>query len=129
MTEIEGSSRLISVLRAENERVMILQAEIERLMDGMEAAWGLIANAQSVAGDGKVEHWQESMERWRDNDWHPALKRNDHPEFLKTTTASPLTISDAARADLDSDYDRREDRERELLEQIRKDDYEAGRGP
>ena len=58
----------------ENER---LREENKKLMDGMESAWGLIANAQSVAGDGKVEHWQASMERWRDNDWHPALDRNE----------------------------------------------------
>tara|TARA_R110002020_G_scaffold206487_1_gene411837 strand:+ start:1729 stop:1989 length:261 start_codon:yes stop_codon:yes gene_type:complete len=35
----------------------------------------------------------------------------------------------AVRPALDSDYDRREDRERQLLEQIKKADYEAGRGP
>jgi len=70
-------------LRAENERLRaeneLQRAEIERLMDGMEAAWGLIANAQSEVCYGKVEHWQECMERWRDNDWHPALDRNGQP--------------------------------------------------
>ena len=35
----------------------------------------------------------------------------------------------AVRTALDSDYDSREDRERQLLEQIKKADYEAGRGP
>ena len=51
--------------------------DIDFLMEGMELAWGLIANAQSVAGDGKVAGWQEAMERWRDNYWHKALEGND----------------------------------------------------
>lgn len=40
-----------------------------------------------------------------------------------------MLLDEPARTALDSDYDRREDRERELLEQIRKADHEAGRGP
>ena len=46
----------------------------DKLMDGIEAAWCLIANAQSVAGDGKIKHWQEAMERWRDEFYHPLLE-------------------------------------------------------
>jgi hypothetical protein len=53
-------------------------AEIKQLMDGMELAWVLIANAADVAGDGKVQRWQEAMERWRDEHWHPSLDRNGY---------------------------------------------------
>ena len=60
-------------VRSEMDR---LKAENEKLLEGMELAWGLIANAQSVAGDGKVRNWQGAMERWRDEHWHPALRRN-----------------------------------------------------
>jgi len=52
--------------------------EIERLMDGMELAWGLIANGQYWdRTDGrKYGEWNEARVKWRDEHWHPALSRN-----------------------------------------------------
>tara|TARA_R110000751_G_scaffold71196_2_gene143969 strand:+ start:110 stop:388 length:279 start_codon:yes stop_codon:yes gene_type:complete len=70
--------RRISVIGENRERLVEREAEIKQLMDGMELAWGLIANAADVAGDGKVQHWQEAMERWRDEHWHPSLDRNGY---------------------------------------------------
>jgi len=54
------------------------RAEVERLMDGMELAWGLIANGQYWdRTDGrKYDEWNEARAKWRDEHWHPALDRN-----------------------------------------------------
>lgn len=56
--------------------------EIRRLMDGMEMAWAVIANAGHKQRGWDSEHpeWVECAERWRDEHWHPSLKRNVHPE-------------------------------------------------
>ena len=59
-------------LKAEIER---LREENERLMGGMESAWGLIANAEHLVGH-KVIGWQSAFQQWRDEEWHPALDRN-----------------------------------------------------
>jgi hypothetical protein len=55
-----------------------LRAEVERLMDGMELAWGLIANGQYWdRTDGRrYGEWNEARAKWRDEHWHPALDRN-----------------------------------------------------
>ena len=54
------------------------QAEIERLRNGMELAWGLIANGQYWdRTDGRrYGEWNDARLRWRDEHWHPALDRN-----------------------------------------------------
>jgi hypothetical protein len=53
-------------------------AEIERLREGMELAWGLIANGQYWdRTDGRrYGEWNEARAKWRDGHWHPALDRN-----------------------------------------------------
>jgi hypothetical protein len=53
-------------------------AEIERLMEGMELAWGLLANGQywDRADGRKYGEWNEARVKWRDEHWHPALGRN-----------------------------------------------------
>ena len=52
--------------------------EIERLMNAMELAWGLIANGQYWdRTDGRqYGEWNDARLRWRDEHWHPALDRN-----------------------------------------------------
>lgn len=52
-----------------------LRAENARLLDGMETAWGVIANAHG--GDWLLAspEWREAAERWRDHHWHAALRR------------------------------------------------------
>lgn len=59
-----------------------LRAEVATLMDGMERAWGIIANGR--AWD-PVHHdeWEAAKFAWRDDHWHPSLARNvsgDAPE-------------------------------------------------
>lgn len=53
-------------------------AEIERLMDGMEWAWAIIANGQYWDATDTVRHpeWEQAKFKWRDEHWHPALDRN-----------------------------------------------------
>jgi hypothetical protein len=55
-----------------------LRAEVERLMEGMELAWGLIANGQYWdRTDGRrYGEWNAARAKWRDEHWHPALDRN-----------------------------------------------------
>jgi hypothetical protein len=46
------------------------------LLDGLEDAWGLIANA--YGGDWDLAQnpaWKPAAERWRDEVWHPALTK------------------------------------------------------
>ncbi len=52
--------------------------EITRLMDGMEAAWGVIANASGGDWSRETEVWQDVARRWRDEHWHPSLDRNGY---------------------------------------------------
>ena len=49
--------------------------EIERLMNAMELAWELVANAEHIVGR-QVIGWQSAFQRWRHEEWHPALDRN-----------------------------------------------------
>lgn len=52
-----------------------LKAEVERLRDGMEVAWGVIANAGGGDWDTQGDVWKQAAARWRDEHWHPALDR------------------------------------------------------
>ena len=54
------------------------RAEVERLMDSMEWAWSIIANAQYWDATDTVRHpeWEQAKFKWRDEHWHPALDRN-----------------------------------------------------
>ena len=60
------------------EMVIERDAEIARLMNAMELAWGLIANGQYWdRTDGRqYGEWNEARLNWRDEHWHPALSRN-----------------------------------------------------
>lgn len=60
------------------DMVVARDAEIERLMNAMELAWGLIANGQYWdRTDGRrYGEWNDARLRWRDEHWHPALDRN-----------------------------------------------------
>lgn len=55
-------------------------AEITRLMDALEAAWGLIANAAywDLTDPKRHLEWDVAQARWRDNHYHPALARHRH---------------------------------------------------
>ncbi|MGI9446896.1 MAG: hypothetical protein ACR2NI_04470 [Pirellulales bacterium] len=49
--------------------------EINRLMNAMESAWALLANAEHRVGPQFIG-WQTEFQRWRDEEWHPAIERN-----------------------------------------------------
>ena len=51
--------------------------------DGLELAWGLIANAWEGRWDDAPADWREAAERWRDEVWHPYL------DDLVSPTADP----------------------------------------
>jgi hypothetical protein len=51
----------------------------ETLMDGLELAWGLIANAYGSDWDSAPKDWRDAAIRWRDEVWHPALNRRAEP--------------------------------------------------
>jgi hypothetical protein len=50
-----------------------LTDRIAKLMDGMELAWGVIANAGGGDWDLERPEWKEAAIRWRDEHWHPAV--------------------------------------------------------
>lgn len=55
-----------------------MHPETARLMDAMELAWGVIANAHGGNWDEAAAEWRAAAERWRDEHWHPALDRNGY---------------------------------------------------
>ena len=78
MNEIERLQAESTAVKVEwKENADSLNAEIERLKDGMELAWGLIANAYVGDWDRSSEAsgWKKAAERWRDEQWHPMLDR------------------------------------------------------
>jgi hypothetical protein len=60
------------------ERERRLAAEVARLMDGREIAWGVIANVSGGRWDRQSPEWREAAHRWCDEHWHPALDRNGY---------------------------------------------------
>lgn len=61
------------------------EKEVKKLMDGMELAWAVIANAydyvikvgsEGVTNREATDKWVIAADRWRDEHWHPSLKRN-----------------------------------------------------
>jgi hypothetical protein len=110
--EAKAHAATLKLAAEENGR---LRAEVARLMDGMEAAWGVIANAGR--GDWTLEHpeWQKAAARWRDEHWHPALKRTSGTaEWLESVKAEVrakalLEGADEVEAQYpDSDWTRRD---------------------
>lgn len=70
---------IASILRGEREAIKAAFVEgesVARLMDALEMAWGLIANAGEGNWGRERPEWKEAAERWRDEYWHPALGRN-----------------------------------------------------
>ena len=59
-------------LKAEQERSKALAEQIVRLQDGMEIAWGIIANVCGGDWDhpANLHGWKEAAEKWRDEYWH-----------------------------------------------------------
>lgn len=45
----------------------------ERLRDGIEAAWGVIAKASHGVWDLESPDWREAAEKWRDEYWNSVL--------------------------------------------------------
>lgn len=52
--------------------------EVARLMQALEHAWGLIANAGGGAWENEQPMWRNAAMTFRDEDWHPALDRNGY---------------------------------------------------
>jgi hypothetical protein len=51
------------------------RAEVKRLREGMEVAWGVIANAGGGDWATQSAEWAQAAARWRDEHWHTALDR------------------------------------------------------
>jgi hypothetical protein len=49
------------------------EEEIKLLKDGMNFAWGVIANASGGNWDEQTPEWKKAAELWRDKDFHPML--------------------------------------------------------
>jgi len=67
--------------------------EISILMLGMELAWGIIANAYGGDWDKASPDWKEAAEKWRDEQWGPALSQFGYsrtPEELAQQGADSL---------------------------------------
>ena len=52
-----------------------LKDRIKRLEDCIETAWGIIANVSGGDWTRQKSEWQEAVVRWRDNDFHPIMKK------------------------------------------------------
>lgn len=72
LKEAKPTARRIGEAHREIER---LRAEVATLMDGMELAWGLIANGRAWDA-AHQDDWDAAEARFRDDHWHPALRRN-----------------------------------------------------
>ena len=46
---------------------------VESLMESLDIAWGLIANANEGDWDKATPEWRAAAERWRDERWHVHL--------------------------------------------------------
>lgn len=63
--------------------------EVTRLMDALELAWGIIANASGGNWERESPEWQEAAHRWRDQHWHPALNRNGYTPREDALSSTP----------------------------------------
>ncbi len=75
---------MLTSYKARKKEIERLEAEIDTLMDSMEVAWGVIANAHGGNWSLASRDWLEAAECYRDEHWNPALKRN-HPEIFEET--------------------------------------------
>lgn len=86
---IESCTHYADALLAELDRTTVKQPltvqpddddakEITVLMQGMELAWGVIANAHGGDWNRANVEWLEAAKKWRDEEWHPALSRNGY---------------------------------------------------
>jgi len=48
---------------------------LAKLTDAMELAWGVIANAHGGDWENASPEWKQAAEKWRDEQWHPALEK------------------------------------------------------
>lgn len=82
-----GDYRLESVIDLAKNRQQILD-----LRNGLEIAWGIIANAYDGDWAKAPESWRSAAVRWRDGVYHPAIP---------PPSATSAVIAEAARAALD----------------------------
>ena len=54
------------------------ETEVARLLDLVDSAWGIIANAGAGDWNRELPEWQRAASKWRE-DFHAALKRNREP--------------------------------------------------
>lgn len=52
------------------DRIEQLTTERDALREGMELAWGVIANVSEGRWDEQTAEWVAAAERWRDEHWH-----------------------------------------------------------
>jgi hypothetical protein len=64
-------SNLQKELEAAHKRIAALEAERDRLDDGIEIAFGIIANAGGGNWTLESVEWQEAAARWRDAFYGP----------------------------------------------------------
>jgi hypothetical protein len=72
MTGLLWTDPRVSDREMDSELAIVFAEKLDQLLDGSEAAWGLIANAWDTAG--RVEDWREAATRWRDEFYHPLLR-------------------------------------------------------
>ncbi len=56
---------------------------IAALLDHLDSAWGVIANAGWDDGGGKSPGWREAAEKWRDK-WHKMCSNKTEKPFVPT---------------------------------------------
>lgn len=67
---------IVRALRASEARPADVESErIAALMDALEYAWGIIANAYGGDWSLASADWRAAAEKWRDEHWHAALDK------------------------------------------------------
>jgi len=79
--------------------------EVDVLLDSMESAWGLIANAYEGNWFNASENWRNAAIAWRDKEWHPALTRSTERAKAKMTVVNECAKHEGRSGDLLGPYD------------------------
>ena len=58
----------------DSEMAIAVSRIISPLLDTIETAWGIIANANGGDWEELGPEWKAAAERWRDNEWHQILQ-------------------------------------------------------
>jgi hypothetical protein len=83
---ISVESVAIALASARLTERLAAQAEVKRLIERLECAWGVIANAGAGDWANETAAWQAAAARWRDECWHATLDESKHTPLSGVTS-------------------------------------------